>query len=222
MAVDAGEVESRADDFFGPPLNRCARNFAPRTVARFCSQGKLIADPVGHLRWRVAGAGHGRAPLQGSGEASARFPTPAGGPPPRLPATPDRSNAGRDNGVGPGPGGPGLRVAGTGGCWGLRDRVSLDQPTVGREVAVKQIRAEYEQARVRPPLRGRGPARRPAGHPHIVRCTTPGASQTAYTVIRLLRGGSLRVRSSGGRGTSSPLYACSDSGFGADHRPPGA
>ena len=193
IAVDAGEVELRDGDYFGPPINRCARLLAAAHGGQI-----LLSDDAhdalsaaGGAGWQVKALGEHR--IRGLARSQPVFQlVPAGidgeFPPLRTDRVPSalpslaRTVRGFE-----------LRERAGGGRFGVVYRAY--QPSVGREAAVKVIRPEYvndpefvrrfeAEAQVVAQLE----------HPHIVPLydfwRDPGG---AYLVTRWMRGGSLRA-----------------------------
>ena len=194
MAVDAGEVESRADDFFGPPLNRCARILAA------AHGGQVLLSEEAHRTlsatsdggWQVRAMGEHR--FKGLGKPQHVFQLLLDGlsndfPPLRI----DRMPAGiTASGLGRAVRGYELRERVGAGDFGIVYRAY--QPTVGREVAVKVIRPEYVN---KPEFVRRFEAEAhivaQLEHPHIVPLYDYWREPDgAYLVTRWLRGGCLR------------------------------
>ncbi len=194
MAVDAGEVESRADDFFGPPLNRCARILAA------AHGGQVLLSEDAHRTlsatsdggWQVRAMGEHR--FKGLGKPQHVFQLLLDGlsndfPPLRI----DRMPAGiTASGLGRAVRGYELRERVGAGDFGIVYRAY--QPTVGREVAVKVIRPEYVN---KPEFVRRFEAEAhivaQLEHPHIVPLYDYWREPDgAYLVTRWLRGGCLR------------------------------
>jgi serine/threonine protein kinase/DNA-binding SARP family transcriptional activator/WD40 repeat protein len=192
MAVDTGEVESRADNFFGPPLNRCARILASghggQVLLSEEANASLAADPSGG--WQVRSLGEHR--FKGLGRPEHVFQLlaeglPADFPPLRI----DRQPASLPL--------PGRSVRG----YELRERVGAGdfgivyrayQPGVGREVAVKLIRPEFvNRAEFVRRFESEAHLVAQLEHPHIVPLYDYWRDPDgAYLVTRWLRGGSLR------------------------------
>jgi serine/threonine protein kinase len=196
MAVDTGEVEARGGDYFGPPLNRCARvmtsGHGGQILLSEPAQQALSAEPGFQLR------GLGEQRLRGLGTPTKVFQLvveglPADFPPLRT----DASSAGATRQFGD-------SIRG----YEIRERLSAGrvsvvyrafQPSVGRQVAVKVIRAEYANhpSFVR---RFEVEARTVAGleHPHIVSLYDYWRDANgAYLVMPLMAGGGLADKNLG-------------------------
>jgi DNA-binding SARP family transcriptional activator len=192
MAIDVGEVEARGGDYFGPVLNRAGRMLA----AAHGGQVLLSADAHAALAassegWQAKALGEFR--FKGIGTPQHVFQLVDGLPvdfpplridrlpPPILPGAFGRSVRGYE-----------LREQVGGGDLGVVYRAY--QPSVGREVAIKAIRAEL----VNKPSFVRGfeaEAQLVAQleHPHLVPLYDYWRDpEGAYLVMRWLRGGSLR------------------------------
>jgi len=193
MAIDIGEVEARAADYFGPVLNRAGRMLA----AAHGGQVLLSADAHAALSateagWQAKALGEYR--FKGIGSPLSVFQLlldglPADFPPLRIDRLPPALSA-----VAFGRSVPGyeLREHVGEGDFGIVYRAY--QPSVGREVAIKIIRPELvnQPAFVR---RFEAEARLVAQleHPHIVSLYDYWRDPDgAYLVMRWLRGGSLR------------------------------
>jgi WD40 repeat protein/DNA-binding SARP family transcriptional activator len=193
MAIDVGEVEARAGDYFGPVLNRAGRMLA----AAHGSQVLLSAEAhaalaASHGGWQAKALGEFR--FKGLGSPQHVFQLlvedlPADFPPPRIDQLPPAL----------GPGAFGRAVRG----YELREQIGRGelgvvyrayQPTVGREVAIKVIRPEL----VNHPSFVRGfeaeaQVVAQLEHPHLVPLYDFWRDpEGAYLVMRWLRAGSLR------------------------------
>lgn len=194
MAIDMGDVETRGDDFFGPPLNRCSRIIAAGHGGQVLISGDahraLIDDTSGH--WQVKALGEYR--FKGLGRPQSVYQQvitglPSDFPPlriDRMPALVPGTTFGRVVR------GYELREQIGGGDFGLLYRAY--QPSVGREVAVKVIRPEYvnQPAFVR---RFEAEAQLVAQleHPYVVSLYDYWRDPDgAYLVMRWMRAGSLR------------------------------
>ena len=196
MAVDAGEVDSRGGDYFGPPVNRGARVMAAghggQILLSELAQQELSAEPGFQLR------GLGEQRLKGLGAPVKVFQLVVDGLPSDFPPLrADGSSAGIGRHFGD-------AIRG----YELRERLSAGrisvvyrafQSTVGRQVAVKVIRPEYSNhpSFVR---RFEVEARTVAGleHPHIVSLYDYWRDPDgAYLVMPLMAGGSLADRKMG-------------------------
>jgi len=193
MAIDVGEVEARAGDFFGPVLNRAGRMLAAghggQVLLSMDAHAALAASESG---WQAKALGEYR--FKGIGSPFSVFQLlldglPADFPPLRIDRLPPplptvafgRSVRGYE-----------LREEIGVGDFGIVYRAY--QPSVGREVAIKIIRPELvnEPSFVR---RFEAEARLVAQleHPHIVSLYDYWRDPDgAYLVMRWLRGGSLR------------------------------
>ncbi len=200
MGIDVGDVDVRGDDFFGPPLNRCARIMSAghggQVLLSLAAQEELTRSPIEGVQVRYLGEHR----LRGLGEAErigqlvfiglpAEFPelrTHVAGPDPIGMESGDNLR------------GYELREQIGAGTFGVVYRAY--QPSVGREVAIKVIRPEYANhpSFVR---RFESEARLVAQleHPHIVPLFDFWRDQDgAYLVMRLMRGGTLRPAMDGG------------------------
>ncbi len=193
MAIDVGEVEARAGDYFGPVLNRAGRLLAA------AHGGQVLLSADGHAAlsasqggWQAKALGEVR--LKGIGSPQHVFQLlleglPADFPPLRIDRLPPAIP----------PGAFGRSVRG----YELREQVGSGdfgivyrayQPSVGREVAIKIIRPEL----VNQPSFVRGfeaEAQLIAQleHLHLVPLYDYWRDpEGAYLVMRWLRGGSLR------------------------------
>ena len=193
MAVDAGEVEVRAGDYFGPPLNRGSRLMAAAHGGQILlseeAQLALSAEPGVQLR------NLGEHRLRGLGVPVRVFQLVADGLPAEFPGL--RLDAAAS--------GPARQFGDVVRGYEVRERLCSRrvsvvyrafQPTVGREVAVKVIRPEFANhpAFVR---RFESEARLVAGleHPHIVSLYDFWRdADGAYLVMPLMAGGSLADR----------------------------
>lgn len=194
MGIDVGDVDVRGNDFFGPPLNRCARimnaGHGGQVLLSLAAQEELTRDPIEGVQVRYLGEHR----LRGLGDVErigqlvfiglpAEFPelrTHIGGPDLSAPEFGDSLR------------GYELRERIGDGTFGVAYRAY--QPSVGREVAIKVIRPEFANhpAFVR---RFESEARLVAQleHPFIVPLFDYWRDQDgAYLVMRLMRGGTLR------------------------------
>jgi DNA-binding SARP family transcriptional activator/WD40 repeat protein len=193
MALDMGEVEARAGDYFGPVLNRAGRLLA----AAHGGQVLLSADAHAALAgtrggWQAKALGEFR--FKGIGSPQKVFQLlpdglPADFPPLRIDRLPTSAAL---RAFGRSVRGYELREQVGGGDFGVVYRAY--QPSVGREVAIKVIRPELvNQA---PFVRGfEAEAQLVAQleHPHVVALYDYWRDpEGAYLVMRWLRGGSLR------------------------------
>ena len=187
MAIDVGEVEERGADYFGTPLNRCARMMASGHGGQVLVSDEVKessgADDFTDLgEHRFAGLGR---PLLVSQLVVPGLPTEF--PPLRtdrrprvIDEVPTRTVRGYE-----------LRETIGEGDYGVVHRAF--QPSVGREVAVKMIRPEYVN---RPAFVRRFETEAhliaELSHPHIVSLHDFWRDpEGAYLVMPLLRGGSL-------------------------------
>jgi serine/threonine protein kinase/DNA-binding SARP family transcriptional activator/WD40 repeat protein len=205
MAIDVGEVEGRGGDYFGPVLNRAGRMLA----AAHGGQVLLSADAHGALAssesgWQAKALGEYR--FKGIGSPLNVFQLTLDGsrndfPPLRIDRLP--------------PALPALAFGRSIRGYELREEIGEGdfaivyrayQPSIGREVAIKIIRAEL----VNQPSFVRGfeaEARLVAQleHPHIVSLYDYWRDpEGAYLVMRWLRGGSLRDALDRGRWNLEP------------------
>lgn len=194
MAIDVGEVESRAGDFYGPPLNRCARLMAAG------HGGQVLLSAAAHAAlsnapdagWQARALGEFQ--FKGLGRAQQVFQLLIAGLPAEFPSLvvdrPPPSLPGF--GSGRGVRGYELRDQVGGGDFGVVYRAY--QASVGREVAVKVIRPEFvnERAFVRL-FEAEAQTVALLEHPHIVALYDYWRDPDgAYLVMRWMRGGSLR------------------------------
>ena len=190
MGIDAGEVESRGGDFFGPPLNRAARFMSAAHGGQILlteqAQDALRREAgiqilnLGEYRFKGLGAPQQVYQLVAEG-LPAQFPEPTVDGP-----TPD---SGRE--FGDAIRGYEIRERIGAGRFGVVYRAY--QPSVGREVAVKVIRPEFAN---HPEFvrRFEGEARLVAKleHPHIVSLYDFWRDhEGAYLVMPYLSGKSL-------------------------------
>jgi WD40 repeat protein/serine/threonine protein kinase/DNA-binding SARP family transcriptional activator len=192
MAIDAGEVEARGGDYFGPVLNRAGRLLAAAHGGQVLLSGDAHGLSSARSGWQAKALGEYR--FKGIGAPVTVFQLvveglPADFPPLRIdrPAT----SAAR-TGFGRAVRGYELREQVGAGDFGVVYRAY--QPSVGREVAIKVIRPELvnEAAFIR---RFEAEAQLVAQleHPHIVSLYDYWRDpEGAYLVMRWLRGGSLR------------------------------
>lgn len=193
MAIDVGEVEARAGDYFGPVLNRAGRMLAAGHGGQVLLSGDAHAAlAASESGWQAKALGEYR--FKGIGTPFSVFQLlldglPADFPPLRIDRLPPplptvafgRSVRGYE-----------LREEVGVGDFGIVYRAY--QPSVGREVAIKIIRPKLvnEPSFVR---RFEAEARLVAQleHPHIVSLYDYWRDPDgAYLVMRWLRGGSLR------------------------------
>jgi class 3 adenylate cyclase/serine/threonine protein kinase/WD40 repeat protein/DNA-binding winged helix-turn-helix (wHTH) protein len=191
MGIDAGEAESRAGDFYGPPLNRasrlCAAGHGGQVLVSTAVQAEIAGGaPVGV---QLRQLGEHRLKGLAAPERIAQLVFVG------LPAEFPKLRVDADGGV---DAVARLTVPG----YEVRDRIGEGafgvvwrayQPSVGREVAVKVIRPELagHPGFVR---RFEAEARTIArlAHPHIVPLIDFWRDDSgAYLVLRLLEGGSL-------------------------------
>jgi WD40 repeat protein/DNA-binding SARP family transcriptional activator len=192
MAIDAGEVEARGDDYFGPVLNRAGRLLAAAHGGQVLLSGDAHAALSVRSGWQAKALGEFR--FKGIGAPVTVFQLvvdglPADFPPLRI----DRPLPGAARtGFGHSVRGYELREQVGAGDFGVVYRAY--QPSVGREVAIKVVRPELvnQAAFIR---RFEAEARLVAQleHPHIVSLYDYWRDpEGAYLVMRWLRGGSLR------------------------------
>ena len=193
MAIDAGEVEARGGDYFGPVLNRAGRLLAAahggQVLALRGGAGRALR-PLG-----LAGEGSRRVPLQGDRRARDRLPARRRRAAGRLPAAADRPARCRGRprtGFGRSVRGYELREQVGAGDFGVVYRAY--QPSVGREVAIKVIRPELvNQAAFIRRFEAEAQLVAQLEHPHVVSLYDYWRDPDgAYLVMRWLRGGSLR------------------------------
>ncbi len=192
MAIDAGEVEARGGDYFGPVLNRAGRLLAAAHGGQVLLSGEAHGLSSARAGWQAKALGEYR--LKGIGAPVTVFQLivedlPTDFPPLRIdrPAT----SAAR-TGFGRSVRGYELREQVGAGDFGVVYRAY--QPSVGREVAIKVIRSELvnQVAFIR---RFEAEAQLVAQleHPHVVSLYDYSRDpEGAYLVMRWLRGGSLR------------------------------
>jgi WD40 repeat protein/DNA-binding SARP family transcriptional activator len=193
MAVDVGEVEARAGDFFGPVLNRAGRLLAAAHggqvllsvdahAALSATQGGWEARALGEFRFKGIGTPQKVFQLLVDG-LSADFPPLRLDRPPTSPALRAFGRAVR---------GYELREQVGGGDFGVVYRAY--QPSVGREVAIKVIRPELvNQPRFVRGFEAEAQLVAQLEHPHVVVLYDYWRDpEGAFLVMRWLRGGSLR------------------------------
>jgi WD40 repeat protein/serine/threonine protein kinase/DNA-binding SARP family transcriptional activator len=192
MAIDAGEVEARGGDYFGPVLNRAGRLLAAAHGGQVLLSGEAHGLSSARSGWQAKALGEYR--LKGIGAPVTVFQLVVDGlqtdfPPLRIdrPAT----SAAR-SGFGRSVRGYELREQVGAGDFGVVYRAY--QPSVGREVAIKVIRTELvnQPAFIR---RFEAEAQLVAQleHPHVVSLYDYWRDpEGAYLVMRWLRSGSLR------------------------------
>ena len=170
-------------DFFGPPLNRCARILAAAHGGQvlLSEEAHRLLSTTSSGGWQVRAMGEHR--FKGLGKPQHVFLFPARG------LSNDfrrfhRPDAGGH--VGPGPR-SGATSCGNGSGRVTSGSSTAYQPTVGREVAVDPPGVR-QQAGVRPPFRGRGLHRRPAGAPTSCRSTTSARARRRSTCDPLAAG----------------------------------
>ena len=191
MAVDVGEVEGRGGDYFGPVLNRAGRMLAASHGGQILLSGDAHAAlAASESGWQAKALGEYR--FKGIGSPVTVFQLlvdglPSDFPPLRIDRLPPPiSSFGRSVR------GYELREEVGSGDFGIVYRAY--QPSVGREVAIKIVRADFvnrpsfvrsfeAEARLIAQLE----------HPHIVSLYDYWRDpEGAYLVMRWLRGGSLR------------------------------
>ncbi len=193
MAIDVGEVEARADDYFGPVLNRAGRLLAAAHGRQVLLSGDAHAA-LSALRggWQAKALGEFR--FKGIGSPQHVFQLLLDGlpsdfpplridrlPPVILPGAFGRSVRGYE-----------LREQVGGGDFGIVYRAY--HPSVGREVAIKIVRPELvnQPAFVRG-FEAEAQLIAQLEHPHLVPLYDYWRDpEGAYLVMRWLRGGSLR------------------------------
>ena len=192
MAIDAGEVEARGGDYFGPVLNRAGRLLAAAHGGQVLLSGDAHGLSSGRSGWQAKALGEYR--LKGIGTPVTVFQLvvdglPADFPPLRI----DRPLTGpARTGFGRSVRGYELREQVGAGDFGVVYRAY--QPSVGREVAIKVIRPELvnEASFIR---RFEAEAQLVAQleHPYVVSLYDYWRDpEGAYLVTRWLRGGSLQ------------------------------
>ena len=192
MAIDAGEVEARGGDYFGPVLNRAGRLLAAAHGGQVLVSGEAQAALSAHSGWQAKALGEFR--FKGIGAPVAVFQLvvdglPADFPPLRI----DRPLPGAARtGFGRSVRGYELREQVGAGDFGVVYRAY--QPSVGREVAIKVIRPELvNQAAFIRRFEAEAQLVAQLEHPHIVSLYDYWRDPDgAYLVMRWLRGGSLR------------------------------
>ncbi len=192
MAIDAGEVEWRGGDYFGPVLNRAGRLLAAAHGGQVLLSGDAHGLSSARSGWQAKALGEHR--FKGIGAPVAVFQLvveglPADFPPLRI----DRpSTSAARTGFGRSVRGYELREQVGAGDFGVVYRAY--QPSVGREVAIKVIRPELvNQAAFIRRFEAEAQLVAQLEHPHIVSLYDYWRDpEGAYLVMRWLRGGSLR------------------------------
>jgi WD40 repeat protein/class 3 adenylate cyclase len=192
MAIDAGEVESRGGDYFGPVLNRAGRLLAAAHGGQVLLSGEAHGLSSARSGWQAKALGEYR--LKGIGSPVTVFQLvveglPADFPPLRI----DRpTTAAARIGFGRSVRGYELREQVGAGDFGVVYRAY--QPSVGREVAIKVIRPELvNQAAFVRRFEAEAQLVAQLEHPHVVSLYDYWRDPDgAYLVMRWLRGGSLR------------------------------
>jgi len=192
MAIDAGEVEWRGGDYFGPVLNRAGRLLAAAHGGQVLLSGDAHGLSSTRSGWQAKALGEHR--FKGIGAPVAVFQLvveglPADFPPLRI----DRpSTSAARTGFGRSVRGYELREQAGAGDFGVVYRAY--QPSVGREVAIKVIRPELvNQAAFIRRFEAEAQLVAQLEHPHVVSLYDYWRDpEGAYLVMRWLRGGSLR------------------------------
>src|ERR671935_135367 len=192
MAIDAGEVESRGGDYFGPVLNRAGRLLAAAHGGQVLVSGDAHGLSSARSGWQAKALGEYR--LKGIGSPVTVFQLvvqglPADFPPLRI----DRpTTSAARTGFGRSVRGYELREQVGAGDFGVVYRAY--QPSVGREVAIKVIRPELvNQAAFVRRFEAEAQLVAQLEHPHVVSLYDYWRDPDgAYLVMRWLRGGSLR------------------------------
>ena len=189
MAIDLGEAHQRRGDWFGPPLNRCARLLS----AAHGGQILISEDAVAGLNTPASVADLGQHRFKGLGQPLRVFQlateAPGRFPPIRLEArAADMARVGFDC----------TSVRG----YELHERIGEGdfgvvyrayQSSVGRQVAIKVIRPEYaNRASFIRQFEAEAQVIAQLGHPHIVSLYDYWRDpEGAYLVMPFMRGGSL-------------------------------
>ncbi|HEY2938874.1 MAG TPA: BTAD domain-containing putative transcriptional regulator, partial [Gaiellaceae bacterium] len=192
MAIDAGEVEWRGGDYFGPVLNRAGRLLAAAHGGQVLLSGDAHGLSSTRSGWQAKALGEHR--FKGIGAPVAVFQLvveglPADFPPLRI----DRpSTSAARTGFARSVRGYELREQVGAGDFGVVYRAY--QPSVGREVAIKVIRPELvNQAAFIRRFEAEAQLVAQLEHPHVVSLYDYWRDpEGAYLVMRWLRGGSLR------------------------------
>ncbi len=192
MAIDAGEVEWRGGDYFGPVLNRAGRLLAAAHGGQVLLSGDAHGLSSARSGWQAKALGEYR--FKGIGSPVTVFQLvveglPADFPPLRIdrpPTSAARTAFGRSVR------GYELREQVGAGDFGVVYRAY--QPSVGREVAIKVIRPELvNQAAFIRRFEAEAQLVAQLEHPHVVSLYDYWRDpEGAYLVMRWLRGGSLR------------------------------
>ncbi len=189
MAIDAGEVEARGGDYFGPVLNRAGRLLAAAHGGQVLLSGDAHGLSSARSGWQAKALGEYR--FKGIGSPVTVFQLvveglPADFPPLRI----DRPLPAR-TGFGRSVRGYELREKVGAGHLGVVYRAY--QPSVGREVAIKVIRPELiNQAAFIRRFEADAQLVAQLEHPHVVSLYDFWRDpEGAYLVTRWLRGGSL-------------------------------
>src|SRR5947208_10562902 len=192
MAIDAGEVEWRGGDYFGPVLNRAGRLLAAAHGGQVLLSGDAHGLSSARSGWQAKALGQYR--FKGIGSPVTVFQLvveglPADFPPLRI----DRpTTSASRTGFGRSVRGYELREQVGAGDFGVVYRAY--QPSVGREVAIKVIRPELvNQAAFIRRFEAEAQLVAQREHPHVVSLYDYWRDpEGAYLVMRWLRGGSLR------------------------------
>src|SRR5215210_1511749 len=192
MAIDAGEVEWRGGDYFGPVLNRAGRLLAAANGGQMLLSGDAHGLSSARSGWQAKALGEHR--FKGIGAPVTVFQLvveglPADFPPLRI----DRpTTSAARTGFGRSVRGYELREQVGAGDFGVVYRAY--HPSVGREVAIKVIRPELvNQAAFVRRFEAEAQLVAQLEHPHVVSLYDYWRDPDgAYLVMRWLRGGSLR------------------------------
>ena len=192
MAIDAGEVEWRGGDYFGPVLNRAGRLLAAAHGDQVLLSGDAHGLSSARSGWQAKALGEYR--FKGIGPPVTVFQLvveglPADFPPLRI----DRpTTSAARTGFGRSVRGYELREQVGAGDFGVVYRAY--QPSVGREVAIKVIRPDLvNQAAFVRRFEAEAQLVAQLEHPHVVSLYDYWRDPDgAYLVMRWLRGGSLR------------------------------
>ena len=190
-----------ADDFFGPPLNRCARILAAAHGGQvlLSEEAHRLLSTTSSGGWQVRAMGEHRFKGLGKPQHVLR---PARG------LSNDFRRSHRPDAGGITASGLGRRSGATS-CGNGSGRVTSGsstayQPTVGRGGGQGDPARVRQQAGVRPPLRGRGSHRRPAGAPpHRAALRLRREPDGAYLRPAGRGAEACAMRWSGARGTST-------------------
>ena len=192
MAIDAGEVEWRGGDYFGPVLNRAGRLLAAANGGQMLLSGDAHGLSSARSGWQAKALGEYR--FKGIGSPVTVFQLVVEGLPvdfPPLRIDRPTTSAAR-TGFGRSVRGYELREQVGAGDFGVVYRAY--HPSVGREVAIKVIRPELvNQAAFVRRFEAEAQLVAQLEHPHVVSLYDYWRDPDgAYLVMRWLRGGSLR------------------------------